>query len=739
MNAKGMMEFGDWLKRRSMDESWITVAQHDVTERGGWEVDLFMTSVLAPQGSDEALLADSRWLADDDFGKAEVGADGDWIEVQTEDRVGKNGDVRIEPFTFLRSWNDARPGGFEIIQNFILFYNLHFDAEDGKYVAVDGAGEIMDVIKLRNEKTRQKIEIRARFLQNYLACRNRVLVRQHDNQIHVDRTPAELGIDPFMGRKLDDSGYSFDLTVSDYGLTDKRQAIGLLNGKDLVRPFDKCQDILGWPEGNSEFIIGVDDHGDNVTASCSRGDGQAVLAPVYFKREVLKKYYDTSNYKVERRRVSCSTWSIAKYTNKADLVCVLLCDLARLPANEQRHWRNYNVPPEVGDPDEPFVDSDTVAYRFRKSLRVFQRRFEGKFGFRLFLPLSDDDAYKEDGIRVPLNDDPGEFEGQIQNLAILLPDSINRKKLEQKMASLLSDPARLGSISKEQLGRLNSRYGVKGKDKPERIPMLEDFLLCESLPTTIVSHLRKIQDLRSSGVAHRKGSKYARNADKYDLSGAGGKKFIRKLLVDMASTFYDSGSLQSGIRKGIDPRMQATRSTDNSVPAPRHAEARAAGEHGEPANDGPPGARRVVDLNIPEREDTRNEFKETFSLAVKGGSSQDVKMEAAVAAFTNADGGRLFVGVNDSGKQSGLERDMKKYGSTDKLELAIRDFVNSKLGGTAQMEFGFSGEDYLVIEVAKSRRRWVYVDGAFYVREGNRSRRMNPQETAEYQEERRPA
>ena len=168
-------------------------------------------------------------------------------------------------------------------------------------------------------------------------------------------------------------------------------------------------------------------------------------------------------------------------------------------------------------------------------------------------------------------------------------------------------------------------------------------------------------------------------------------------------------------------------------------ETRAVGERGEPANDGPPGTRSVVDLNIPEREDTHNEFKETFSLAVKGGSSQDVKMEAAVAAFTNADGGRLFVGVNDSGKQSGLKRDLMQYGSIDKLELAIRDFVNSKLGGTAQMEFGFSGEDYLVIEVAKRRRRWVYVDGAFYVREGNRSCRMNPQDTAEYQEERRPA
>ena len=32
MNASHMMEFGDWLKHRSINDSWITVAQHNVTE-----------------------------------------------------------------------------------------------------------------------------------------------------------------------------------------------------------------------------------------------------------------------------------------------------------------------------------------------------------------------------------------------------------------------------------------------------------------------------------------------------------------------------------------------------------------------------------------------------------------------------------------------------------------------------------------------------------------------------------
>ena len=343
-----MMEFDGWLKRRSMGESWITVAQHDVTERDGWKEDLFMTSVLAPQGSDEALLTNSRWLASNDFGKAEVGADGDEIKVQTEDHVGKNRDVTIEPFTFLRVWNDTWLDRFEIIQNFILFYNLYLDAAGSKYVAVDGAGETTDVLRIRNEAQHKKIEIRAKFLWNYLACRGRVLVRQHDNRMHGNRTLAELGIESFRGRKLDDSDYRFDLTVVDSGLTGKGPAIGLLNGKDLVRPRDKCQDLLGFPKGNCEFIVGVDDQGRNIMESCVESGSEIFLTPVYFKRDVLKKYHDSTKYEATQSLVSCGAhWSVNIH-QIGDQVMVFLGDLANLPANEQPHWRDYNTLPKEG-------------------------------------------------------------------------------------------------------------------------------------------------------------------------------------------------------------------------------------------------------------------------------------------------------------------------------------------------------------------------------------------------------
>ena len=201
--------------------------------------------------------------------------------------------------------------------------------------------------------------------------------------------------------------------------------------------------------------------------------------------------------------------------------------------------------------------------------------------------------------------------------------------------------------------------------------------------------------------------------------------------------------LPSRIKNGIDKKAQAARSAADVVSALGYEEMQDTdGRGAEPAGDAPPEAGHAVDLKIPEREDTRNEFKETFSVPAEGGKSNEIKMEVAiaVAAFANAEGGRLFIGVNDDGKPVGLKRDLRQCGdSIDKLESTIRNFVSSKLKGTVHMEFEFSGEDYLVIEVDKRRGRFVYVGDDFYIREGNTSRKLSPREALEYGNEHQSA
>ena len=519
MDDKNIVTFDSWLKHRFMDKDWIMVAQYEVMESSDLAVDFFMISVLAKTNTAKPLLASSRWLTHNDFGKTDVWEDdGGKVQVaeEIEETVWGYKDVVIEPFTFRREWLSRATSTFELIQNFILFYNLYFDDKENTYNALSKAGESIAVIKVSNKKQKQRIEIRNCFLKNYLACKNRILVRQHDHNTRSSKTIDELGIEPSHGHKLNGEDYALDLAVADDHITGKTGAVSNLNGKDLVLPLKKPKDLLGWPKENCEFIIGVDDQGESIKASCKVVDNPTrFLTPVYFKRDVLEKYHGAQSvYEVSESMVACGGhWLIPIDTNRADLVQVWLGDLQKLPYNEQLYWLSYNVLPEGGitkqrlvrDFDGAFAESEDIVYQFKKSLKNFQGVFKNRFGFKLFKPLHKADAHLEPSLRVPVNNESGEFEAQLRNLATLLPDSINIKSI---------------------------RSATK---KPEKyqITALENFLNHHSLNTDIIYHLHKIQDMRSSGAAHRKGKEYEKNVVKYGLDKTTNQKFVRQLFVDM--------------------------------------------------------------------------------------------------------------------------------------------------------------------------------------------------------------
>ena len=145
-----------------------------------------------------------------------------------------------------------------------------------------------------------------------------------------------------------------------------------------------------------------------------------------------------------------------------------------------------------------------IVCHFKKSFGEFQKTFEAKFGFMLFMPLASDDAHVMKTMRVPLNNEVGEFEQQIANLAKILPDSINTKKIRQS-----------GDIT------------VPKKERGKQNFVLRCFLEHHSLDTHIVDILEMIQEIRSAGVAHRKGQRYTSVIKKY--------KFEEIAYVDLSS------------------------------------------------------------------------------------------------------------------------------------------------------------------------------------------------------------
>lgn len=510
--------FDNWLKERDCNE-WCTVAQHYVTKHGEWKLDLFTTSVLVSNGLEKRVIKNWDSLADQYFGRSMIGRDikdGSLImHEETSKPIGRGNEL-VEPFTFARHWGDTWTSRFELVQNFILFYNLH--PNKNCYKAVSDSGEVIDVVRISNKYEKKYIKIRTNFLRNYLAFKDRILVRQFDNRVSREGKTPPLSVSDDYKETLKSDDYAF------HKITYDNDSGGILLGKDIILPSIERGDLLGWPNEKCDFIIDIDDAGKNILGSYRKDDGPSkFLIPVYFKREVLQKYYNgPTRYNVTDSMVSCdSHWGIPIDINNAGLVQVYLGDVVEcLPYNEQLHWKCYNVLPEGGitekrykrDFEARFIESDDPVHQFRKSMKQFQEKFETRFSFKLFKPLDDADKFKENNIRIPLNDEPTEFEDQISYLATLLQESIDQTSVKKNL---------------------------KGTPKKGSINHLELLLKEQGLATDIIAPLRTIQDLRSKSVAHRKGREYMKMMTKYKINESNHIEFFRKLLQDITKAFNE--------------------------------------------------------------------------------------------------------------------------------------------------------------------------------------------------------
>ncbi len=145
-------------------------------------------------------------------------------------------------------------------------------------------------------------------------------------------------------------------------------------------------------------------------------------------------------------------------------------------------------------------------------------------------------------------------------------------------------------------------------------------------------------------------------------------------------------------------------------------------------------------------ENERMEFKETARVNIHTGAV-DKEMERSivktVAAFMNANGGTLVIGVHDgSGELHGLDRDIATLGrkDLDGYEQLLRQLLNTSLGpeNSSQIAISFPALDGCVACVVRAPRspRAVYArngsEADFFIRDGNTTRRLNSQETVRY-------
>ncbi len=427
-------------------------------------------------------------------------------------------ELGVEPLVTFRSFHGIRDGHVEISEEFRLFHNLYYDDNNNCYIKIDEVGDEYPVVLLK--KNGDKVKIRLQEIRQFLAIKEMHLAIQFNYLEFSTRTLEELSLVEEVQRARDDSLTWEFFYANMPQLPTRRRSFSSLSGIKTIEPLPKSHS--GFPgfaieqeKKQLNFIIGLDDDGSEIEYTCDpsalanffgKNPGAPnFLTPVYFKKEVLDKYYaQPSRYEITGDRLQRGElWSTTIDNESRNHVVVWLGDLAKLPYKEQLYWRSFNIVSRDGLSRSFFTrqmlakmhESDLPEDAFLRLYQELLSASQEHLGWSILLPLEDDDEHHIQSLRVHANNEQREFDQQVLSLTKILIDSLN----EAHLVNLISPKRNL--------------CGKRG------ISMLE-YALRDCHVDGIVRHigfLRDLQGLRSSGMAHRKGRRYRNVSRRFDM------------------------------------------------------------------------------------------------------------------------------------------------------------------------------------------------------------------------------
>lgn len=426
-----------------------------------------------------------------------------------------------------------------LAEEFVMYFKLRKETK-GKneyvYYQIDECGDDVEIAKVSGIR----LDVKLKYVKEYLAVKKLNLLVFTEELISSNKSIAELGCSP-VHMETKEADYIFSYTLNE----DSSSSLGyrsfaMLRGKCVYKHNENDIQHL-WKLRDSiyeEFIVGSDENGNEILMSCEegrmpnlfnrQGDEPYSLSPIFFKREVLSKYFqEVEKYSVQDGYISSgASWGLRIDNDRSDdYVVVALIDLGRIPHKEQIHWKNFNVlPPGDGFysmtsfsrwfgaiPTDCSIAPDLV---FKRLYVQVNNTWEKKYGWPLFKELAADDQYHFEALHLMgATDDQKEFDGLIQSITKLLIDSLNEKQLVNAIDSTNSD---VKNFLKEKEVKEHSPSNIRGG-----ITKFECFLVSEQAQNKdFVELLRKVQDLRSSTVAHRKSTKLdAKSKELFDFFG----------------------------------------------------------------------------------------------------------------------------------------------------------------------------------------------------------------------------
>ncbi|MBJ2175755.1 hypothetical protein JBL43_15990 [Aureibaculum sp. A20] len=409
-----------------------------------------------------------------------------------------NAEEGIEPFIFYRSFNlpEKYVTYFDISEEFILYFNLYEKAKDKKnrkFYFIDELGHLDEVLIVEPKS----IKVKLRYLKEYITLKEMHFVVCFEFMRLSTELPTEWKITN-IDKTTKSSNHTYNHLIRH--VSEKKQSWIL--GKVFIHPNKEKKSHFDFGDSkNEEFIIGFDNDGEEILEDCSETDGNHFKV-TYFKKEVLNKYYNEPTiYDVDGFSVGCKYFRLKIDNNVKDYVPVFLTNLRVLPHKEQLHWKQYNIQPQnnmniSGTYYKTMIEGnwaehpETADLFFKSKYEEFNKKWEKKFGWRLYKPLSEKDKYLFTSLHKITTNNVKAFCEQTHTVVKLTIERLNEKELVRNIDS-----------------------GVKGS-----IAKFEKFLESNSMVIPdLFEFLRNLQSLRSGLIAHSfsDSNKECRKALKY--------------------------------------------------------------------------------------------------------------------------------------------------------------------------------------------------------------------------------
>ncbi|WP_323594238.1 hypothetical protein [Aliarcobacter butzleri] len=406
----------------------------------------------------------------------------------------------IFPLIYLRKFHSIKESYIDIIQEFILYFNLYRDGNN--FIQIDDGGNEHIVIIIDSDK---EVKIKTSLLMEFMNVKNYSL------SLNFDFLEYEYKEDFLLN--LTNSKYDYYKDENEFG---KFQS---LRGKKIIR---KPMQLKKKDKEYENFIIGVDEYGENIEFSCNHNtlsnyfgankDNPHYLTPIFFKKEVLIKYYSqTEKYSVCDGTLQCGgMWILRLDMNNPKYITAYLGDLGRdLPYSEQKYWKSFNIIPngKISEVEfrrsfmAEFTNPTDMVLIFKELFCKVNKYWNGKYEFNLFNPLNEADEHYYKSLRIPLTNEQKDFDEQLSSISKIILESINIKEINKYF--------RQNSINVidnlKGINRLKLYIESIGYDKRET--------------ESNIGYFNMLYDLRSKMTAHRKSEKdVQKELEKHNLS-----------------------------------------------------------------------------------------------------------------------------------------------------------------------------------------------------------------------------